>query len=110
MISSSIQIDLDLWEAWIEFDHLAPKGFGSLYVMGEILTNKQKLKPALVKRPHPDKTILALNLHADDSGERTRLTEVVYDEHIEGLDSYTTILIFKENELIAEITDIEVLI
>lgn len=109
MFTPSIQIDLDLWEAWIEFDHLSSDSFGHLYILGEIIGGRQRKKPRLVKRSSEGGK-LVLSLEMDDTTEGSRMIEVVYDELISNLNSYSSVLIYKKDELIAEINEIDVLI
>ena len=41
MIYNTIQQDIDLWEAWVEFDAVATNCFGTLYITGEVLVDKK---------------------------------------------------------------------
>jgi hypothetical protein len=54
--------------------------------------------------------ILILNIQQDKSLSRKRSTEVSYAEPIVNLNQYTSICIYSGDELIAEFTEIEVII
>ena len=110
MIYHTIQHDIALWEAWIEFDQ-SPGSFGTLYIHGDVSVDRHHLHPPVSKSSdplHPGKLVLRI-----DSGEPrkgSRSAEVVYSEVISGIDQYTSIIIFSGDELIGEIDEIEIVI
>ena len=41
MLSQPKQLDIDLWEIWIEYDQINSRYFGTLYVLGEVLVDQK---------------------------------------------------------------------
>ena len=109
MLHSSIQQHIDLWEAWIEFDSVDPKCFGTLFIIGEIETDKRIKHISKSCRLHDPKH-LVLNINTSSFGTNKRSAEVVYSEPIKAIDQYSSINIYSGDDLIAVIEDIEVII
>jgi hypothetical protein len=110
MIHQSIQ-EIDLWEAWIEFDHVSPELFGTLYVVGEVLLNKKDSHPYFLKcvtQNEPE--TLMLKIETSTSSALNKIAEMVYSENLENINQYSSIKVYKDNELLVHIEDIEVLI
>lgn len=111
MNSTIKQLDTELWEAWIEFDHFDPKNFGILYVMGEAPIAFKSNLPCISKSDKsPDEGILVLELPAIKGESRTRIKEVLFSESIGQMQQYHTIMIYRGDDLLIEISDIEVLV
>jgi hypothetical protein len=103
--------DIDLWEAWIEFDHVARKSFGTLYIIGEVLVNKKDSHPRIVKcvdENEPD--ILVLKIQTSLSSNLSRAEEVVYSESLHSMDQYSSIKIYRDSELLIHIEEVEIVI
>jgi len=109
MISREKQADLDLWEVWIEYDQFNPKNFGTLYVLGEIMTDYKNSNPTIVKRGRFNSNQLVLQVPEKPTG-RCHITEVYYAEAIEDLNQYSSISIYAGTELVAMFDEIEVMI
>jgi hypothetical protein len=110
MTNHTIQQNLDLWEAWIEFDPLCPDCFGTLYLTGEILVDKKSSPPYVRKcsqRSECNTLILSLHLNASNP---SRVEEVTYSEPLSRIDQYRSIKIFDDDSLVTEIQDIEVVV
>jgi len=111
MFYQPLEQDVDLWEAWIEFDQEHPKCFGTLYLIGEVLTSKKYTLPSIIKSvADNDKKQLILTVQTTTSAHPPRLAEVVYSEPLAHIGQYSSILVYQDNELIAHIEEIEVLI
>ena len=108
MITQQIQQDVDLWEAWIEYDQFDPNHFGTLYILGEILIDT-KSKPMIIKCSHDADSHLMLQVPARPLG-RSRTKEVLYTEPIKNINQYGSISIYAGTELLAQFDEIEVLI
>jgi len=111
MIYHTIQQDIDLWEAWVEFDPLSSHHFGTLYVMGEVVVDKKQSHPFIIKcfeekEPHT----LVLKVQVPAAAHANHAAEVVYTEPLKSINQYASIKIFMDNELLAEIKEVEVLI
>ena len=103
--------DLDLWEAWIEFDHLHSSRFGILYVLGEAPVNAKENIVRMVKTV--DETVpgkLILTIPKNHLAGRVKMKEVIYSEPVSRIGHYHTINICRGNEVLVEINDIEVLV
>ena len=109
MISHVRQQDIDLWEVCIEYDQFNPKNFGTLYVLGEILTDLKTSQPEIKKTVSVHQKQLVLQVPERPAG-RCRMTEVYYAEPIEDLSQYATISIYAGSELVAMFDEIEVMI
>ena len=108
MLSQLPLQEVGLWEAWIEYDQLHPTQFGTLYVLGEILTGNAS---GTIVSKAINMENRELRLHVSGiTGSRNRLKEVLYSEPVANLDQYTSVSIYANQELIAFIDEIEVLI
>ena len=105
---NAIHQDVDLWEVWIEYDQFHPEYFGTLYVHGEIPTDK-KNSFSLIKRANDDNGELSLQL-SEQSNNISYTKEVVYSEPVKNLNQYTSICIYSGNELVGCFNDIEIMI
>jgi hypothetical protein len=101
------QQDVDLWEAWIEYEQFNSNHFGTLYVVGEILVDPAST-PLLRKKEQLGRQLI-LQTPPFHSG-RSRRQEVLYSEPIKNLNQYASICIYDGSELIAEFNEIEILI
>jgi len=111
MNNNTLLLEIDLWEAWIEFDHEESNSFGTLYILGEVPVSKPSHHPFFIKSTlenDPQTLILYVELSAPISGANE--AEVVYSEKLATLNSYNSIKIYRGNDLLTEINDIEVLI
>jgi hypothetical protein len=111
MIHQTIQQDIDLWEAWIEFDPIAKNCFGILYIMGEVIVDKKENHPFIIKcvqdkEPHT----LILKIQTATSAKPTRPAEVVFAEPLQNIDQYSCIKIYNGEKLLTQIDEIEVLV
>ena len=109
MISHVRQHDIDLWEVWIEYDQFNSKNFGTLYVLGEILSDPKSTQPVIQKSGSCTENNLVLLVPERPVG-RCRTTEVYYSEPIENLNQYASISIYAGTELVASFDEIEVMI
>ena len=75
MISHQKLQDVDLWEVWIEFDQFNPNNFGTLYVLGEVMTDPRPAKSLIKKIDHEDGQLI-LQVPARPVG-RSRMKEVL---------------------------------
>ena len=108
--STTIQ-DLELWEAWIEFDHLHSSRFGILYVLGEAPVNVNEKKVCLEKTiDENDPGRLILTIPGSQLPGRVRMKEVIYSEPVAKIGHYHSIVVYRGTEFLVEINDIEVLI
>jgi hypothetical protein len=105
---NQVQEDLDLWEAWIEYDQLDPEHFGTLYVHGEV-RSRQKYDPLLSKIINRPDNKLILHMSSSTTGSN-RTKEVFYAEPVKNLNQYTSIFVYANEKLIARFNDIEILI
>jgi hypothetical protein len=109
MISQIKQQDIDLWEAWVEYDQLDPHYFGTLYVNGEVVTGQTGKCPLIIKKQSQSGAVLTLELpHMLPGRNYTR--EVCYSEPICSLEQYAAIHIYAGTEFITCIDEIEILI
>jgi hypothetical protein len=105
---NGIQQDTDLWEVWIEYDQFHPEYFGTLYVHGEISTDK-RITSSFIKMGTGEEC--QLNLQLPPGATRIHCTEeVMYSEPIKNLNQYTSVCIYAGEELIGLFTDIEIMI
>ena len=107
MLSQPKQLDIDLWEIWIEYDQINSRYFGTLYVLGEVLVDQKSSEPYLKKIEHEGSELL-LSLPPGRPG-RCRRTEVLYAEAIENPAQYSSVCIFSAEQLIASFDEIEIL-
>jgi hypothetical protein len=102
-----LQQDLDLWEVWIEFDQFDPEHFGTLYVHGEVSTNKHS-SSRLIKMDE-EGCQLTLQLPSGSVGPR-HMKELLYSEPIRNLNQYTSVCICEGDTMVALFDDIETMI
>ena len=113
MIYQTLQQEVDLWEAWIEFDHVSPSHFGTLYVIGEVMSGNRERKPVIrkeVQEEMPSQLILHIQSCPDPASVRLKNTEVMYSETIKTVNPYRSVLIYRDGELVASVDDIEIVI
>ena len=102
-----LQQDLDLWEVWIEYDQFHPEYFGTLYVHGEMPTNK-KISSILTKIDQGgDRLTLQLPSKIEEDGY---MKEVRYSEPIRNLNQYTSVCICEGDEVVGVFDEIEIMI
>lgn len=101
------QLDVDLWEAWIDMQSVDSKDCPTLYVVGDVFTNDKIAQPYFHKLPSVNPTVLALEILPALATEDGYIMEVLFAEELEHIDQYDTILIYFKNELITSITEIE---
>lgn len=103
----AIQPDVDLWEIWIEFDQSHPEYFGTLYVHGEVASDR-KACSSLTRIDSEKGSQLSLRLPACSHPLYTK--EVLYSQPIRNPGEYTSVSIYEGNELIGHFTEIEIMI
>jgi hypothetical protein len=103
---------LDLWEAWIDMQDSGKSGRGTLYIIGDVLVSNRILRPFLLKKETspPAKEELILEVIPHIISERGQAVEVFYSEELTSPNQYKTITIYSGNMVMAQITEIEVLI
>ena len=110
MLSQLKQQDVNLWEAWIEYDQFNPVFFGTLYIIGEIRVDQKSEPPVLLKSSyHRGSNQLRLQAPPRPTGH-CHIEEVRYSEQVKNLDQYSSICIYAGDNLIARFNEIEVLI
>src|SRR5688572_27104395 len=103
--------DLELWEAWIEFDHLHSNRFGILYVLGEApINSKEKIVRMIQTVDESDPGKLILTIPQNHLSGRIKMKEVIYSQPVQRIGHYHTIVVYRGNEILVEINDIEVLV
>src|SRR5689334_11921631 len=100
MTSQLKQQDIDLWEAWIEYDHSNPGKFGTLYVIGEIMVEHHSPHADIRKKETAGNNCLVLQVPPRPSG-RYRRKEVLYSEAVHDISQYSAITIYEGADLIA---------
>ncbi|MFL5789840.1 MAG: hypothetical protein ACJ748_17395 [Flavisolibacter sp.] len=111
MIKQVKHQDLDLWDAWVEYDHENPFLFGILYVMGDIIVDNNRERPVIKKielTNDPSQLTLAIPLNNKLTGGCVK--EVIYSEAVNDLNLYSSISIYAGDELVVTLNDIEVMI
>jgi hypothetical protein len=111
MSNNILLSDIDLWEAWIEFDPEGTDSFGTLYILGEVPVSKRSHHPFFIKcikDNDPQTLVLNVELSASISGSNE--AEVVFSEKLPNLDKYNSIKIYRGQDLLTEINEIEVLV
>ena len=103
-----IEQDIDLWEIWIEYDPSHPEFFGTLYVHGEVASDKKNRGSILERTTGPAGELVLQLPEKSDTIDDT--TEVVYSEPIRNLNQYNFVCIYAGNQLIGRFHDIEVMI
>jgi hypothetical protein len=109
MTSGIKKQDIDLWEAWIEYDQYSTECFGTLYILGEILIPAGENGEVVKIENDKDDPRLILRIPERPRG-RCRAKEVLYSEPIINLSQYTSICIYAGEELVTAFDEIEVLI
>jgi len=105
---NAIEQDVDLWEVWVEYDQFHPEYFGTLYIHGEVLSNKSSHLPVIKVNPdHSTQLILQLPAR---SPRDSYSCEVLYSEPVKNLNQYSSVCIYSGNELIGYFNDIEIMI
>ena len=107
-MTNLIQQDTDLWEVWVEYDQFHPEYFGTLYVHGEIVSDKRR-HSSFVKINSDNSNQLILQLPSETSAI-LHTQEVLYSEPIKNLNQYTSVCIYAGNRLIGWFYDIEIMI
>jgi hypothetical protein len=110
MNATTVIQETGLWEAWIEFDPLNSSSFGTLYILGEAPVNRKSKTPVITRVDGENSSFLVLRLPEVNGPGRFTSKEVLYSESVQQIDQYKTIIVYQGEELIAEITDIEVLV
>ena len=112
MIQTSKQLNIDLWDAWIEFDQMHPDHFGTLYITGEVEISKKSKQPLTIMKEENTAftNTLVLRIQNELTETESVVEEVMYSEPLINLNLYTAILIYSGNELIAVMQDIEILV
>lgn len=103
------QQEIDLWEAWIEFDEFSENNFGILYVLGE---TESQFSPQMftLRKLATKRGRLFLELVPLLNSKRKRNREVIFSEPISTIDAYNGVYIVFEGQTISEISEIEVMI
>lgn len=111
MTSQPLQHEIDLWEAWIDYDQLSARSFGTLYIIGEILTDQRSAEPIIkrITRRNGERLLVLQFPHQPING-RGRVKEILYSETIEQLDQYDAVCIYSGHELLVRFSEIEVMI
>jgi hypothetical protein len=111
MLQASKQLNIDLWEAWIEFDLLHPENFGVLYVSGDLPVNKQTRQPLAIQKMEQhvltNTLVLRIDANADEDGIPE---EIMYSEPIVNLNQYSSVVIYVKDEIVAVMRDIEIMV
>jgi hypothetical protein len=111
MTSQPLQHEVDLWETWIDYDQFNNSHFGTLYIIGEILTDQRTAEPIIKKITRKSgERLLVLQLPQQPAHGRGRVKEILYSEPIEQLDQYDAVCVYSGHELIVRFTEIEVMI
>src|SRR5881275_730428 len=105
---NAIDQDIDLWEVWVEYDQFDPEYFGTLYVHGEILSNKSSVLS--LTKINPDYSSQLILQLPSKSSSNNHFREVLYSEPIRNLNQYSSICIYAGNDLIGYFNDIEIMI
>lgn len=101
--------EIDLWEAWVEFDPVSENNFGTLYIIGEAITDKNCRQPFIRQVDGEIEGRLNLFLQRTES-EPGKRREIIYAEPIYHLSQYGSVAVYSNGSLVAEITHIEVMI
>jgi hypothetical protein len=109
MKQKHLETAIDLWEAWIEFDHVSDNSFGTLYIIGEAKVSIGTKQPLFIKK-WDDNIPGRINLHLQTITGTGRLTEIIYAEPVTKLDLYKSVAIYCDGELVTQINNIEILV
>ena len=108
MPNEAKQLNVDLWEAWVDLQIPGNTGGGTLYIIGDIVINNLKARPSFIKRPSDnDERELVLEIMPAVLTENGVVTEILYSEELRNPLQYTSITVYSNNEMIAHITEIE---
>jgi hypothetical protein len=111
MITHIKEQEIEIWDAWIEYDPTSAKQFGTIYLMGEIQTTDKANHEFFIKEKQAaGQSELVLTINPDSVLGRGRYREVIYAEPIRNLNQYRSIRIMAGDELLTVINDIEVLV
>ncbi|MER3463259.1 MAG: hypothetical protein C4329_01330 [Chitinophagaceae bacterium] len=96
-----------LWEAWEDYN--AVTGCKTIYVLGEMEMQGERLTPVLRKKELPglSPTNLVLEIVSGTNKTRKQVEELIYTEEICDQKFYDMITVFLGNKVIAEITELE---
>lgn len=100
----------DLWEIWIEYDPYHPLYFGTLYITGEVITNKKSPVPAMIKSGEIVSSQLRLIIPSCMEDSPREIREICYSEPVVNLNQYTSVCIVSGDETIAHFEEIEIVI
>jgi hypothetical protein len=109
MLNQAKVQDINLWEAWVEYDQFNPEYFGMLYVIGEIMSDQPE-ELLIRKNEQSQGRELVLTIPAFESRGRARMREARFSEPIQNLNQYASISIYSAGELLVKIEEIEVLV
>lgn len=109
MIQEAKQVNIDLWEAWIDLQSPGKLDGGTLYVTGDVFTTDDFLQPFFVKRTNKSAGSgeLVLEIIPNLISEEGYIAELMYSEDLEDVDRYQRISIYAGNQLLTTLTDIE---
>jgi hypothetical protein len=105
MIATLKHQQVDLWEAWVDLQ--TTQGFATLYVIGNVYTDKELTQPYFIKKAQDDPDLLLLEIQPAICSEEGYETEIMYAEELDNLCQYATIQIYAGEELVTTISDIE---
>lgn len=102
---------VDLWEAWVDLQCVDGSSKGTLFIWGEIYIGNSSTVPFLVKKKvqEADPSCLYLDLFPYNMAEGGRIAEVRYSEPLTDINKYETIRICLGEDVLVEITDIEII-
>jgi hypothetical protein len=101
--------EIDLWEAWVEFDPVSENSFGTLYIIGEAVTDKKCRQPFVRQSDNEIEGRLNLFLQRTEN-EPGKRREIIYAEPIYHPGQYRSVAVYSNGSLVAEISHIEVMI
>lgn len=102
---------IELWEAWVDLQCTDESSNGTLFVWGELCVGNSLSEPVLIKRnvQGSEPTDLYLEVVPYILKKGGRITETRYSEPLQNVTQYKRILICAGEEVLAEITEIELL-
>lgn len=102
---------IELWEAWVDLQCADDSTKGTLFVWGELCVGQSLSEPILLKRKvqgaNPSHLYLEVVPYIVKHGGR--VTETRYSEPLENVMQYNRIIICAGEEVLAEISEIELL-
>ena len=107
MTTAPVLLNVDLWEAWIDLQLSNDANCPTLYVMGDVYSDDQMSQPFLMRKEGGDPTVLKLEIKPGLASEDGYVTEVLYAERLENIYRYQAIHIYLNEEVVAEVNDIE---